>query len=49
MSAVVRSSIAKVIAFAGTKEEWNQTEKATDWNYGVPATKVVCSDGKAAL
>lgn len=34
------------ITFEGTLEQWNSIRKGTDWNYDVPATEVVCSDGK---
>ena len=37
------------ITFNGTVEEWNAIEKGREWNDNVPATKVVCSDGEAAL
>ena len=37
------------ITFNGTKEEWNAIEKRSNWNHGVPAEKVVCSDGEVSL
>lgn len=37
------------ITFNGTIEQWNSITKATDWNRGVPATVVVCTDGEVAL
>ena len=37
------------IHFAGTMEEWNAITKVTNWNAGVPATEVICSDGTVAL
>jgi hypothetical protein len=41
------------IAFEGTVEQWNAIEKYLDthfdWNFGVPATYVQCSDGQVAL
>lgn len=37
------------IAFDGTVEQWNAIEKDYYWNSGVPATKVVCSDGTVDL
>lgn len=40
------------IAFNGTMAEWNAIEKVSfinEWNEGVPATKVVCTDGEVAL
>jgi hypothetical protein len=29
--------------------EWNAIEFDDDWNYGVPATEVICSDGVVSL
>lgn len=37
------------ISFAGTVEQWRSIELQTNWNNGVPATKVICSDGEVAL
>ena len=44
------------IAFEGTMEQWNAIDKYVDeahpnnnWNNGVPATYVQCSDGQVAL
>ena len=37
------------ITFNGTVEEWNAISKGDNWNNGVPATKVVCSDGEVFL
>ena len=37
------------IKFEGTVEQWNAIEKCEDWNYNVPATEVVCSDGVVTL
>ena len=37
------------ITFKGTMTEWNAIEKGDNWNYDVPATKVVCLDGAVAL
>jgi hypothetical protein len=37
------------ITFLGTVEQWKAIVKEDDWNYDVPATKVVCSDGEVAL
>ena len=37
------------IAFKGTVSEWNAITKGTNWNYKVPATKVICSDGTVSL
>ena len=37
------------ITFAGTVEQWNAITKSNSWRSGVPATKVVCSDGEVSL
>ena len=37
------------ITFNGTEEQWNAIEKGSDWNFSVPATKVVCTDGEVSL
>lgn len=43
------------ITYEGTTEQWNAISKYQDssqvlnWNYKVPATEVVCSDGSVAL
>jgi hypothetical protein len=37
------------ITFEGTMEEWNSITKWSNWNFGVPATYVQCSDGQVAL
>ena len=37
------------ITFNGTVEEWNAIEKGNDWNVNIPATEVVCKDGKVEL
>ena len=37
------------ITFKGTVAEWNAISKGTDWRENVPATEVVCSDGKVAI
>ena len=39
------------ITFLGTKEQWENCTKSAPWKYnsGVPATKVVCSDGEVSL
>ena len=33
------------VAFEGTKAEWNNITKGTDWNESCPFAAVVCSDG----
>ena len=42
-------SSLKSITFKGTIEEWNKIFKIGNWKSGVPATKVVCSDGEVSL
>ena len=37
------------VSFNGTKAQWNAIRKGSGWNYNVPATKVICSDGEVAL
>jgi hypothetical protein len=37
------------ITFEGTKAQWNAITKDSDWNYKVPATEVICSDGTVSL
>lgn len=37
------------ITFKGTIANWRAIHKGTDWNYHVPATEVVCSDGTIKL
>ncbi len=37
------------ITFKGTVEQWEAIEKGAEWKEGVPATKVVCSNGEVAL
>ena len=37
------------ISFKGTVEQWNAIEKGSSWNSGVPAGKVICSDGEVLL
>ena len=42
------SSLSSV-RFEGTKAQWNAIEKGQRWNYNVPATEVICSDGTVPL
>ncbi len=35
----------KEITFNGTVAEWNAINKRYNWNYNIPATEVICSDG----
>ena len=37
------------ITFNGTMEEWNVISKGTIWNFFVPATEVVCTDGTVSI
>ncbi|MBQ3234984.1 MAG: leucine-rich repeat domain-containing protein [Clostridia bacterium] len=39
----------ETIEFEGTVAQWNEIEKSYTWNDGVPATKVICSDGEVEL
>lgn len=36
-------------SFGGTTDEWKKLDKGDDWRRGVPATKVVCSDGEVII
>ena len=37
------------IAYNSTIVQWNAISKGDSWDYNVPATEVVCSDGKVSL
>ena len=37
------------ITFKGTKAQWNAISKGDYWNNNVPATEVVCTDGKVSI
>ena len=37
------------IKFEGTVEEWEMISKGFSWNSGVPATKVICTNGEVAI
>jgi hypothetical protein len=37
------------ITFEGTIDQWNTITKQNEWNYNVPVTEVVCSDGSVTL
>lgn len=37
------------ITFNGTIAQWNAISKGTFWKASVPATEVVCTDGKVAI
>jgi hypothetical protein len=42
-------SLLTSITFEGTVEQWNAIEKDGSWNYNLPATEVICSDGTVSL
>ena len=42
-------SILTDIHYNGTTAEWKAISKGENWKYGVPATKVVCSDGEVYI
>ena len=37
------------ITFNGTMEQWTAVSKGTNWKTNVPATEVVCTDGKVSI
>ena len=37
------------LIFKGTVVQWNAIEKGENWNENVPATQIICSDGKVTL
>ena len=37
------------ITFSGTMAQWNAISKGNYWKSGVPATEVVCTDGKVSI
>lgn len=37
------------IYYGGTKDEWNALKKGQRWNFLVPATEVICSDGTVEI
>ena len=39
----------ETIIFTGTTEQWNLINKNVNWNVGVDATKVICSNGEVSL
>ena len=41
--------VLRSIKFEGTVEQWNAINKESYWNYKVPASKVICSDGTVSL
>ncbi len=47
--AFVNCSSLTSITFDGTVEQWNDIEKGSNWNYDVPATEVICSNGTVSL
>ena len=40
-----KMSSLNTINYAGTIAEWEKITKGEDWNFGVPASKIHCSDG----
>lgn len=48
-SAFCNCSLLTEIKFEGTVAQWQDVIKGDTWKYGVPATKVICSDGEADL
>ena len=42
-------TLLNTIIYDGTMAEWNEIIKYEYWNYDVPATKVICSDGEVSL
>ena len=49
MSAFYNCSSLNSIRFEGSVEQWNAIAKGNNWNYKVPATEVICSDGTVEL
>ncbi|MBQ8427007.1 MAG: hypothetical protein IJX16_04520 [Clostridia bacterium] len=41
--------LLKTMFFSGSVTEWDYITKGDYWNYEVPATKVICSDGEVML
>ena len=37
------------VNFKGTVRQWQSISKGSSWNYNVPATEVICSDGVVSL
>lgn len=37
------------VYYEGTVEQWNAISKGENWNFSVPATEVICSDGVVSL
>ena len=37
------------VTYNGTVQQWYRISKGSDWNYEIPATEVVCSDGTVTL
>ena len=42
-------TLLRSITFNGTVEEWNAIEKGDYWDYNVPATQVICTDGTVSI
>jgi hypothetical protein len=39
----------RYITYKGTQSEWSAVKKGSDWNSGIPATYVRCTDGNATI
>lgn len=37
------------ITYTGTMEQWSNVALGTDWNFDVPATQVICSNGTVSI
>ncbi len=37
------------LGFKGTKAQWSNINKDTNWNYSIPATSVICSNGYVSI
>jgi len=48
-AAFYNCSSLNAISFQGTIAQWSAVSRGANWNTGVPATSVVCTDGSAAI
>lgn len=48
-SAFYNCTSLTTITYEGTVEQWNAITFTGSWNYNVPATEVVCSNGTVTL
>lgn len=39
----------RIIVYAGTVADWEELRKEKNWSAGVPATEVVCTDGRTCI